>query len=60
VEPFYPVASQNRSLKKQRVKYIIDGVDDALGFTILWRSVGTRHPQKYPFGGEECTRGGII
>jgi hypothetical protein len=35
-------------------------VNDALGFTILWRSVGTRHPQKYPFGGEECARGGII
>jgi hypothetical protein len=35
-------------------------VKDVLGFTVLRRSVGTRHPQKYPFGGEECTRGGVI
>jgi hypothetical protein len=60
VEPFYPVASQNRSLKKQETQHIIDGAEDALDFTILWRSVGTRHPQKYPFGGEECARGGVI
>jgi hypothetical protein len=31
-----------------------------LGFTILRRSVVTRHPQKYPFGGEECARGCVI
>jgi hypothetical protein len=35
VELFYPVASHNRSLKKQGTQHIIDGVDDALGFTIL-------------------------
>jgi hypothetical protein len=35
-------------------------VNDALVFTVLWRSVGIRHPQKYPFGGEECARGGVI
>jgi hypothetical protein len=29
-------------------------------FTVLRRSVGTRHPQKYPFGGEECARGAVI
>jgi hypothetical protein len=44
VEPFYPVASRNRSLKKQGTHHIIDGVNDAFGFTILRRSVGTRHP----------------
>jgi hypothetical protein len=60
VEPFYPVASRNRSLKKQGMQHIIDGANDAFGFTVLRRSVGTRHPQKYPFGGEECARGGII
>jgi hypothetical protein len=60
VEPFYPVASRNRSLKKQGTQHIIDDVKDALGFTVLRRSVGTRHPQKNPFGGKECTRGGII
>jgi hypothetical protein len=27
--------SQNRSLKKQRVQHIIDGVEDVLDFTIL-------------------------
>jgi hypothetical protein len=31
-----------------------------LGFNIPRRSVGTRHPQKYPFGGKECARGGVI
>jgi hypothetical protein len=35
-------------------------VKDALIFTVRWRGVGTRHPQKYPFGGEEGTRGGVI
>jgi hypothetical protein len=60
VEPFYPVASQNRSLKKQGMQHIIDGAKDALGFTVLRRSVGIRHPQKYPFDGEECVRGGVI
>jgi hypothetical protein len=38
VELFYPVASQNRSLKKQKVQHIING------FTVLRRSVGTRYP----------------
>jgi hypothetical protein len=44
VEPFYPVASQNRSLKKQGTQHIIDGEKDALSFTVLWRSIGIRHP----------------
>jgi hypothetical protein len=60
VELFYPVVSQNRSLKKQGTQYIIDGENDALGFTVLRRSVWTRHSQKHPIGGEECTRGGVI
>jgi hypothetical protein len=60
VEPFYPVASRNRSLKEQGAQHIINGVDDALSFTVLLRSVGTRHLHKYPFGGEECMRGGVI
>jgi hypothetical protein len=60
VEPFYPVASRNRSLKEQGAQHIIDGAKDASDFTVLWSSVGTKHPQKYPFGGEECARGGVI
>jgi hypothetical protein len=32
VEPFYPVARRNKSLKKQRTQHIIDGAEDALGF----------------------------
>jgi hypothetical protein len=56
VERFYPVVSQNRSLKKQGTQHIIDGVKDALGFTVLRRSVGIRHPQKYPFGMRERKR----
>jgi hypothetical protein len=60
VEPFYPIVSRNRSLKKQRTHHIIDDAKDALGFTVLRRTVGTRHLQKYSFGGEECARGGIV
>jgi hypothetical protein len=60
VEPFYPVASWNRRLKEQGTQHIIDGAKDAFNFTVLQRSIGTRHPQKYPFGGEECTRGSVI
>jgi hypothetical protein len=60
VDPFYPIASHNRSLKKQGTQYIIDGAKDALDFTILQRSTVTRHPQKYPFDDEECVRGGVI
>jgi hypothetical protein len=60
VEPFYPVASRNRRLKKQGTHHIIDGANDALGFTVLRRGVWTKHPQKYPFGGKECVRGCII
>jgi hypothetical protein len=60
VKPFYPVVSWNRSLKKQGAQHIIDGAEDALDFTIPWRSVRIRHPQKYPFGGKECMRGGVI
>jgi hypothetical protein len=44
VDPFYSVASWNRNLKKQGAQYIINGVEDALGFTILRRSVQIRHP----------------
>jgi hypothetical protein len=60
VKPFYPVTRWNRSLKKQGAQHIIDGVEDVLDFTVLWWSGGTRYPQKNPFGGEECARGGII
>jgi hypothetical protein len=60
VEPFYPVASRNRRLKKQGTQHIIDGANDVFGFTVLRRSVGTRHPQNDPVGGEECVRGGVI
>jgi hypothetical protein len=60
VEPFYPVVRSNRSLKRQRTQHTINDAEDALGFTVLRRSLETRHPQKYPFGGEECARGGII
>jgi hypothetical protein len=60
VEPFYPEASRNRSLKKQGTRHITNGAEDVLGFTIPRRSVWTRHPQKYPIDGEECARGGII
>jgi hypothetical protein len=43
VEPFYPIESQNRSLKKQGIQHIIDGVKDALDSIVLRRSVGIIH-----------------
>jgi hypothetical protein len=39
VELFYPVASRNRRLKKQGVDHVINGVEKALGFIVLRRSV---------------------
>jgi hypothetical protein len=60
VEPFYLVISRNRSLKKQGTQHIIDGVKDVLSFIVLWRSVGTGYPHKYPFGGKEYVREGVI
>jgi hypothetical protein len=39
VESFYPVAYQNRSMKKQGTEHIIDSVKDALSFIVLQRSV---------------------
>jgi hypothetical protein len=44
VEPFYPVVSRNRSLRVHRAQHIINGEKNALGFTVLWRNVWTRHP----------------
>jgi hypothetical protein len=33
--------------------HIVSGTDDALNFTNLRRSVGTRHPQEHAVGEEE-------
>jgi hypothetical protein len=60
VEPFYPVARRNRSLKEQGAQHIVNGVKDALDFTILRGSVLTRHPQNHPVGGKECAKGGVV
>jgi hypothetical protein len=35
VKPFYSVMSQNKNRKKQGAQHIVDGAEDALGFTIL-------------------------
>jgi hypothetical protein len=43
VEPFYPVASQERSLKEQGANHVINGAESTLGFTVLRRSVGAGH-----------------
>jgi hypothetical protein len=42
------------------VHHIINGEKNALGFTILWRSVRIRHPQNHTISGEECARGGVV
>jgi hypothetical protein len=60
VESVYPVVSWHRGLKQQGVDHVIDGVKSALGFTILWRGIWTRHPQDDPTGGKECAGGGVV
>jgi hypothetical protein len=60
VEPFYPVASWERSLKEQGGNHVINGAKGTFDFTILWRSVGARHTQNHPMSGEEFLRGGIV
>jgi hypothetical protein len=60
VESFYPVASQHRGLKQQRVDHIIDDVKSALNFTILQRGVWTEHPQDDPTRGKEHASGGVV
>jgi hypothetical protein len=47
-------------MKKQGVEHVINGAENALGFTILWRSVWTRHLQNHPICDKECSRGSII
>jgi hypothetical protein len=43
VEPFYLVASRNRSLKEHGAQHIINSAKYALGFTVPRISVWTRH-----------------
>jgi hypothetical protein len=44
VKPFYPVVSRNGSLRVQGAQHIINGKKNALGFTVMWRSVWIKHP----------------
>jgi hypothetical protein len=60
VDPFYPVASQNRSLKEQVAHHIINGVENTLVFTVLQRSVWTRCSQNHPISDKKCVRGSIV
>jgi hypothetical protein len=60
VEPFYPVESQNRSLKEHGSHHIINGVKNVVNFIVLRRIVWARHPQNHPISGEECARGGLV
>jgi hypothetical protein len=43
LEPIYPVANWERSLKEQGANHVIYGVKSMFGFTILQRSVGIGH-----------------
>jgi hypothetical protein len=52
--------SWNRSLKEQETHHIINGAENALCFTILRRSVWTRHLHNHPISEEECMRGNIF
>jgi hypothetical protein len=40
--------------------HIINGMDETLNFTILWRSVRTQHPQKHTMGEEEGTSACVV
>jgi hypothetical protein len=43
VEPIYPVANWERSLKEQEINHIIYGVKSTLSFIVLQRGVGVGH-----------------
>ena len=58
VETFRPVAPGKGSLDQQGANNVINGANNTLSFTILRRSVRTRHPQCSALGEkEEPTRG---
>jgi hypothetical protein len=49
VKPFSPIAPEKESLHKQRADGIVNGANDAFGFTILRGRVRTQHPELCPF-----------
>ena len=55
-----PKPGGNASLKKKRANDIIDGSNDAFGFTMLRRGVWTGHAQTNAVGEEEDARTGVI
>jgi hypothetical protein len=60
VELIYLVANWERSLKEQGANHVIYGAKSMLGFTVLRRRVGARHPQNHSMSDEECSRGGVV
>jgi hypothetical protein len=56
VEPVYPIANWERSLKERGVNHVIYGVKSTLGITVLRRSEEAGHPQNHTMSGEECSR----
>ena len=55
-----PKPGGNASLKKKRANDIIDGSNDAFGFTMLRRGVWTGHAQVNAVGEEEDAQTGVV
>jgi hypothetical protein len=60
VKPFSPIAPEKGSLDKQHADDIVNGVNDALGFTILRGRVRTRHPKLCPFERKKGPSGRVV
>jgi hypothetical protein len=60
VKRFNQIGGWNTSLKQERADNIVDGTNDALGFTILRRGVGARHTKMNAPSEEESTGTGVF
>jgi hypothetical protein len=60
VKPFSPIAPGKGSLDKQHADDIVNGANDAFGFTILRGRVRTRHPELCPFRQKKGLGGRVV
>ena len=51
---FNPIGSEHTPLEQQRANDIINGTNNALSFTVLGGSGGTRHTKMNSMSKEEC------
>jgi hypothetical protein len=60
MKPFSPIAPGKRSLDKQRADDIVNGANDALGFTILRGRVRTRYLELCRFRQKKGPSGRVV